>query len=101
MSVRRAVVEADLASLNVAGFCRDHGISRESFYAWRRRYALEGEAGLESRSRAPRRVANRTPVLVEDLIVELRKSLDDAGLDAGPATIQYWLAKRLPPDRRF
>lgn len=97
MSVRRAVVEADLGSLNVAGFCRDHGISRESFYAWRRRYALEGEAGLESRSRAPRRVANRTPVMVEDLIVELRKELDDAGLDAGPATIQYWLAKRLPP----
>jgi transposase InsO family protein len=97
MSVRRAVVEADVASLNVAGFCRDHGISRESFYAWRRRYALEGEAGLESRSRAPRRVANRTPVEVEDLIVELRKELDDAGLDAGPATISYWLVQRLPP----
>jgi transposase InsO family protein len=96
MSVRRAVVEADLASLNVAGFCRDHGISRESFSAWRRRYALEGEAGLEWRSRAPRRVANRTPVEVEDVIVELRKELDDAGLDAGPATIRYWLARRLP-----
>jgi transposase InsO family protein len=95
MSVRRAIVEADLASLSVAGFCRDHGVSRDTFYEVRRRFAAEGEAGLEPRSRAPHRVANRTPVGVEDLIVELRKELDDVGLDAGPATIHYWLTRRL------
>ena len=95
MSVRRAIVEADLASLKVAGFCRDHGVSRDTFYEVRKRFAVEGDAGLEPRSRAPHRVANRTPVVVEDLIVELRKELEDVGLDAGPATIHYWLGRRL------
>lgn len=96
MSVRRLIAEADLASLNVSRFCGDHGISRDSFYEWRRRYEREGEAGLESRSRAPRRVANRTSAAVEDRIVALRKELDGAGFDAGPATIHYWLAQQLP-----
>jgi transposase InsO family protein len=55
-----------------------------------------GEAGLESRSRAPLHVANRTAPEVEDLIVALRKELNDIGVDAGPATISYWIARRLP-----
>jgi transposase-like protein len=97
MSVRRLIAEADLASLNVSRFCRDHGISRDSFYEWRRRFEEEGEAGLESRSRAPKQVANRTSEAVEDLIVGLRKELDDTGVDSGPATIRYWLAQQLPP----
>jgi transposase InsO family protein len=91
MSVRRAIVEADLASLNVSRFCRDHGISRDSFYEWRRRYWLEGDAGLVSRSRAPALVANRTPVEIEDRVVSLRKQLIEEGWDAGAASIRYWL----------
>jgi len=99
MSVRRLIAEADVSTLNVSRFCRDHGIGRDAFYEWRRRYEAEGEAGLESRSRAPNRVANRTPDDVEELIVEFRKDLDGEGLDAGPATIQYWLERRLAPAR--
>jgi transposase InsO family protein len=95
MSVRRLITEADVSTLNVSRFCREHGISRDSFYEWRSRFDAEGEAGLVSRSRAPKRVANRTPAAVEDLIIAIRKELDDAGLDAGPATIRYWLALRL------
>lgn len=97
MSVRRLIAEADVSTLNVSRFCRDHGIGRDSFYEWRRRFEVLGEAGLESRSRAPNRVANRTSRAVEELIIELRKQLADVGLDAGPATIQYWLARRLDP----
>jgi transposase InsO family protein len=96
MSVRRAIAEADLASLNVAGFCREHGISREAFYARRRRFEAEGEAGLESRSRAPHRVANRTSVEVEDLIISIRKDLAERGRDAGIGSIHDQLARLLP-----
>ena len=64
------------------------------FYDVRRRYAAGGLAALEAQSRAPHRVANRTPDLVEDAIVALRKELTDAGLDAGPATIRYHLEQR-------
>ena len=99
MSVRRLIAEADVSTLNVSRFCRDHGIGRDAFYEWRRRYEVEGEAGLESRSRAPNRVANRTPDDVEELIVEFRKDLDGDGLDAGPATIRWWLERRLDPGR--
>lgn len=94
MSVRRAIAEADVSTLNVAAFCRLHGISRDRFYVIRRRYQAEGEAGLEPRSRAPSRVANRTPDDVEDLIVEIRKELGEAGLDAGAATIGWHLQRR-------
>src|SRR3970040_2412854 len=95
MSVRRLIVEVELDGLNVTEFCRQHGISTWFFYQLRRRYAAEGEAGLEPRSRAPKTVANRTPVWVEDLIVDLRKELNDSGLDAGAATIWSHLAGRL------
>jgi len=81
----------DVAEVNVAAFCRDHGISRDRFYTIRRRFQAEGEAGLEPRSRAPLRVANRTSPMVEDLIVTWRKELVEDGLDAGAETIKWHL----------
>jgi transposase InsO family protein len=99
MSVRLLIAEVDVSSLNVSRFCRDHGIGRDAFYEIRRRFAAEGEAGLVSRSRAPNRVANRTSGEVEELIVELRKQLEEIGTDAGPATIHHWLGRRLDPAR--
>jgi transposase InsO family protein len=98
MSVRRLIVEVDLKGLNVTEFCREHGISTWFFYQLRKRYAAEGEAGLELRSRSPKVVANRTPEWVEDVIVDLRKELDEAGLDAGAATIWSHLEDRLGAD---
>ena len=38
MSVRRLIAEADVSTLNVSRFCRDHGIGRDAFYAVRRRF---------------------------------------------------------------
>ena len=86
MSVRRLIVDVDLDGLNVTEFCGQHGVSRWFFYELRKRYAAEGEAGLEPRSRAAKTVANRTPDWIEDLIVEKRKKLDPEW-DAGAATI--------------
>lgn len=95
MSVRRAIVEADVSSLNVRAFCADHGISKSFFYELRKRYAAEGDAALEPRSRAPKRVANRTSDEVIDQIVRLRKQLSDDGHDAGPLTIAWHLERWL------
>jgi transposase InsO family protein len=93
MSVRRLIIEVELEGLNVAQFCRLHGVSRWFFYDLRRRYALDGEAALELGSRAPKTVANRTPQWLEDLIIEQRKHLESQGLDAGPGTIVFHLAQ--------
>jgi transposase InsO family protein len=79
--------------LNVAEFCATHRVSRDTFYRWRARYRAEGLAGLEPRSSAPKSSPGRTPAVVEDRIVELRKQLEDDGLDAGPATIQALLTR--------
>lgn len=91
MSVRRLIIEVELAGLNVAEFCRQHGVSRWLFYDLRRRYARWGSAALEPGSRAPKTVANRTPAWLENLIVGQRKHLESEGLDAGPASIACYL----------
>ncbi len=91
MSVRRLIAEIDPKHLNVTEFTREHGISRTTFYNYRKRFSADGEAGLETKSRAPLRVANKTPPGVEEQIIRLRKELDDAGLDAGAQTIHWHL----------
>ena len=94
MSVKRAIVEVDVATLNVTEFCRAHGISTWLFYDVRRRFAVEGDSALVPRSRAPKRVANKTSVEVQDRIVLLRKELAEDGWDHGPATIRFHLQQR-------
>ena len=51
-----------------------------------------GEEALAPAKRGPQVAPTRTPALVEDRIVALRKRLDDEGLDAGARTILYHLA---------
>lgn len=91
MSLRREIVEVDTSTLNVSEFCRQHGVSTWFFWRLRRCYEAEGEAALVPKSRAPHRVANRTPAAVEDAIVAKRKELAEAGLDAGAETIAFHL----------
>ena len=89
-------LRAGIASedLNVAAFCREQGMSRDTFYRWRRRYRAEGLDGLEPRSRAPRSSPARISGEVEEAIVALRKELADLGVDHGPSTIQWHLGRR-------
>jgi transposase InsO family protein len=91
VSVRRLIIECDPSSFNVTEFCRRHGVSTWFFWDLRRRHHRLGDVVLEPLSRAPHRVANRTSAEVEDVIVAKRKELVDAGLDAGSASIAYYL----------
>jgi transposase InsO family protein len=77
-----------------AEVARDYRVSRGWVRELVKRYEAEGEAGLQPRSRRPHTTANRTAAEIEDRIVELRRSLADQGLDAGPHTIAYHLAER-------
>jgi transposase InsO family protein len=91
MSVRRAIVTIDPASVNVAEFCRAHAISTWFFWDLRRRHRRDGDVVLEPLPRIARTIANKTSAAVEDAVVAKRKELVDAGLDAGPATIAFHL----------
>ncbi len=93
MDVRLRIAVAS-PELNVASFCRELGISRDTFYRWRRRYLHEGVAGLEPRSRAPKTTPHRVDAATEEAVLRLRKELLDAGLDHGPTTVQWHLGRR-------
>lgn len=90
MDVRLTAAVSD-EDLNVVEFCREQGISRSTFYKWRARYRSEGLAGLEERSRRPKTTGPRLSSDIEERMVELRKSLTEDGLDAGPASIRSYL----------
>ncbi len=99
MSVARLVVTAvKIEGRTKAEVARDYGVSPRWVYELCRRFDAEGDAGLEPRSRRPRRSPQRTPEALEDAIVELRKELADLGLDAGAQTIRVHLGRRHPHD---
>jgi transposase InsO family protein len=70
------------------------GMHRSWLYKLLARYEAEGEPGLVPRSRRPHRSPARISDLFEVETVRLRKSLADAGWDAGPETIHDHLAQR-------
>jgi transposase InsO family protein len=77
-----------------AEVARTYGVSRRWVVTLVQRYQAEGAAGLQPRSRRPRRSPTRTPVEVEDEIIEVRKTLSRAGHEAGAATIAFHLEQR-------
>ena len=70
---RSKVLQHAAALRNVARTCRRFGISRKSFYKWRRRFTEHGDAGLCDRPRTPRRSPRATAVDVISKIVYLRQ----------------------------
>jgi transposase-like protein len=57
---------------NVAQTCRYFGISRQTFYAWYRRYEDKGLVGLRDRSHRPNVSPTATQVEVVEEIIYLR-----------------------------
>jgi len=93
MDVRMAAACAALVG-NVSAFCREQGISRQSFYVWRARFAAGGGvAALADRSRRPHRCPIATSAVAEDAVLLARKELIDAGLDHGPDAIRWRLVE--------
>ena len=76
---------------NVSAVCVELGISRQSYYKYRRRFAAEGLAGLQERSRRPESSPSRTAVAVEEAIGRARKELAEEGWDNGAVSIYYRL----------
>ena len=70
---------------------RDYDVSRYWVQQLCRRYATEGPAAFEPRSRRPHHNPNVVDHHVEDTIVRLRKSLAKQGYDAGADTIHTHL----------
>src|SRR4029079_19017607 len=92
MDIRMAAALAGQVD-NVAAFCRDEQISRQTFYKFRRRFRDGGIDGLQNRSRRPVTSPGQTSPEVEDLVVRGRKQLIEQGLDHGAQSIVWSLQR--------
>jgi len=79
---------AEEVSGNVAATCRYYGISRPTFYNWRRRFEEKGLPGLRERSRRPHSCPNATSADVVGKIIHLRQNYH-----MGPAKISMYLKR--------
>src|SRR2546428_2130688 len=59
-------------SLAITELCEHYGISRKTGYKWIERYLRQGPAGLEERSRRPRRSPNQTAEEIVTAILDYR-----------------------------
>ena len=75
--------------INIAGFCRDHGVSRGVFHKYVKRFRAEGSDGFIRRSTAPRSHPSALEATVAEAVLRARKELADEGLDNGPISIRW------------
>ncbi|KHK98339.1 integrase [Microbacterium mangrovi] len=88
--VRLAITQwpADAPRGSVTTFCVEHGISRETFYAIRKRAIVDGPAAaLEPRSRRPKQSPSKLAGEVARQAVAVRAALEQSGLDHGPVSV--------------
>lgn len=70
---KQFLAEYQSGEWTMTDLCRVYGITRPTGYEVLRRYAREGEAGLEEQSRAPKRHPNQTPTEIEEQVLTLRR----------------------------
>ena len=88
------ILAVAVEGLTQAEAARLYGVSEATVSRLLTRYRTDGDAAFEPRSRRPLRSPNRIDHRTVELIVNLRKELVDAGLDAGPLTIAWHLHQR-------
>ena len=94
MSKARLVITAvTVENRPVSEVARSCGVARSWIYTLLVRYRGEGEAAFEPRSPRPKTSPNAIGDATAGLIIELRKDLAGQGLDAGPDTIAWHLAR--------
>jgi transposase InsO family protein len=85
-----AITAGGLPGVSVVSLCAELGISRKTFYEWRKRHDKEGPVGLEPRSRRPLSSPGQIPPWLEQRIVRLREQLP---LDNGAQAIYFELQR--------
>ena len=72
----------------VSTCCAEHGISRKSFYALRKRATEDGQAAvLEPRTRRPKSSPSTLADEVKEQAINVRAALEQSGLDHGPISV--------------
>jgi transposase InsO family protein len=79
--------EYETGAFSVTELCARHGISRETFYVWKRRRASGERNWFEERSHAVESCPHTTPVWLADRIIATRRQFPHFG----PKKIKAWL----------
>lgn len=96
MEVRLAIAAfcmVDAGEVTVKQVCADLGISRDTYYRYRRRFRATGWTGLLPVSSQPGTSPTRTSPEVSALIVAMRAQLIEQGWDAGARSIHTRLTR--------
>ena len=70
----RFVAAWERSEVSFAELCRSFSVSRKTGYKWVERYEQEGLRGLQDRSRAPLRRANKVLAEVEEAVLAARRA---------------------------
>ena len=93
MDLARFVVDAVvLEGRSYRDVSAAHGVSKSWVAKLVARFKQGGYDAVAPRSKAAKRVANRSSAELEDRVVMIRKELSDEGFDAGAQTIHYHLS---------
>jgi transposase InsO family protein len=76
----------------VSDLCRRHGITRETFYVWKRRRESGDARWFEERSHATAVCPHRTPADIAAAVIATRERFPHFG----PKKIRAWLAAKAP-----
>ena len=69
----RMIIEPERSGKSISDVCIAFGISRETWYKWKRRYDVYGVDGLKNQSRKPHNIKNvKVTEELEKLVLELR-----------------------------
>jgi len=69
----RMIIEPERSGKTISDICIAFGVSRETWYKWKRRYDAYGIDGLKDQSREPHNVKNvKVTEELEKLVLELR-----------------------------
>jgi len=84
--------EFEMGAFSVTDLCRRHGISRDTFYVWKRRRESGEERWFEDRSHAVAHCRHATSAKVGQRIVATRERFPHYG----PKKIKAWLERQAP-----
>jgi len=70
----RMIIEPERSGKTISDVCITFGVSRETWYKWKRRYGAYGIDGLKDRSRKLHNIKNvKVTEKLEKLVLELRQ----------------------------
>ena len=67
------IIESERSGKTISDVCIEFGVSRQTWYKWKRRYNVYGINGLKNQSRIPHHIKNvKITKELEKIILELR-----------------------------